>query len=191
MKNMKTMVIIAFALAIAFSMPAYADDDSSDKDRAGKARAKWIEKIKQFFKKRFDAFFEKADKNGDGVITVDEIPTAEERLAKLDGDGDGQVTKEELAAAIKKHRETVKKKIIERIKARGEERFKQADKNGNDVIDRDEFRGSDELFDRIDTDGDGGLTREECKVAVQKFFKYLRERRKARWNRLRGRFKNR
>jgi Ca2+-binding EF-hand superfamily protein len=184
MKNMKTIVIVAFAVAIAFSMPAYAGDGPSGKDKAGKVRAKWIEKIKQFFKKRFDAFFEKADKNGDGVITVDEIPTAEERLAKVDGDGDGQVTKAELAAAIKKRREIIREKIKARIKARGEERFKQADKNGNDVIDRDEFRGSDELFDRINTDGDGALTKEECKVAVHKFFKFVRARR---WARLRNR----
>ena len=37
--------------------------------------------------------------------------------------------------------------------------------NGAGVVARDEFRGKDEHFDKIDADGDGQLTKEECKAA--------------------------
>ena len=49
--------------------------------------------------------------------------------------------------------------------ARAEKRGKRAlrgDANGDGVVDRDEFRGKDERFDKIDADGDGQLTKEEC-----------------------------
>jgi len=52
--------------------------------------------------------------------------------------------------------------------ARAEKRGKRAlrgDANGDGVVDRDEFRGKDEHFDKIDADGDGQLTKEECKAA--------------------------
>ena len=46
--------------------------------------------------------FEKADKNGDGQISQDEVSEEIwERLSKADADGDGNVTKEELKAARK------------------------------------------------------------------------------------------
>jgi hypothetical protein len=38
------------------------------------------------------------------------------------------------------------------------------DKNGNGVIDRDEFRGSAETFKKIDTDNSGTISREELKA---------------------------
>lgn len=52
--------------------------------------------------------------------------------------------------------------------ARAEKRGNRAlrgDANGDGVVDRDEFRGKDEHFDKIDADGDGQLTKEECKAA--------------------------
>ena len=41
----------------------------------------------------------------------------------------------------------------------------RGDANDDGVVDRDEFRGKDEHFDKIDADGDGQLTKEECKSA--------------------------
>jgi len=41
----------------------------------------------------------------------------------------------------------------------------RGDANNDGVVDRDEFRGKDEHFDKIDADGDGQLTKEECKAA--------------------------
>jgi len=52
--------------------------------------------------------------------------------------------------------------------ARAERRGNRAlrgDANNDGVVDRDEFRGKDEHFDKIDADGDGQLTKEECKAA--------------------------
>ena len=41
----------------------------------------------------------------------------------------------------------------------------RGDANGNGVVDRDEFRGKDERFDKMDADGNGELTHEEIKAA--------------------------
>ena len=41
----------------------------------------------------------------------------------------------------------------------------RGDANGNGVVDRDEFRGKDEHFDKIDADGNGQLTKDEFKAA--------------------------
>lgn len=47
--------------------------------------------------------FERADANGDGVITKDEfMATAEERFSKMDLDGNGEITKDEAREAREK-----------------------------------------------------------------------------------------
>lgn len=49
------------------------------------------------------AMFQRADKNGDGKLTKDEVPERLwERISKADADGDGAVTKEELKQAAPK-----------------------------------------------------------------------------------------
>ncbi len=49
-----------------------------------------------------------------------------------------------------------------------DERFKQMDKNGNGVIDKDEFKGPPEMFSKIDADNSGTITKEELQAAHEK-----------------------
>ena len=45
-----------------------------------------------------------------------------------------------------------------------DEHFAQMDKNGNGVIDKDEFHGPTNVFARIDTDNSGTLSKDELKA---------------------------
>jgi len=54
--------------------------------------------------------FQELDKDGNGVLTLDEVTSAAQarataRFNKLDANHDGQVTQDEIAAARKAHRE--------------------------------------------------------------------------------------
>jgi len=60
--------------------------------------------------------FQELDKNGDGVLTLDEVTTAAtaratERFNKLDANHDGQVTQQEIDAARQAHRERRKQEV--------------------------------------------------------------------------------
>lgn len=62
-------------------------------------------KGKQGRKGRRGRRFERADKNGDGALTADEVrPEVWERISKADADGDGAVTRDELKAFHKAKR---------------------------------------------------------------------------------------
>lgn len=92
------------------------------------------------------AFFETADKNGDGKITADEAGERWERMSKADKDGDGAITKMEL---------------VESMRAAGSEFFASVDKNGDGKITADEAGERWERMSRADKNGDGAVTRDE------------------------------
>ena len=102
-------------------------------------------------------FMGKADTNGDGVITVDELKAGEEKmraehLAKVDTDHDGKVSPEERKAAFEKF---------------AEERFAKMDKNNDGALSKDEV--GDKRWEHLsvaDADKNGSVTREEIKTAV-------------------------
>jgi len=106
------------------------------------------------------------DTNGDGAVSKDEAaagaPRMAEHFAEIDTSGDGLITKDEMQAARGKHHQE--------MQARGEERFKGADKNGDGVIDLAEAQQgmprAAEHFKALDTDGNGNLTREELKAGM-------------------------
>jgi len=99
----------------------------------------------------------KADTNGDGVITVEELKAGEEKmraehLAKVDTDHDGKVSPEERKAAFEKF---------------AERRFAKMDKNNDGALSKDEV--GDKRWARLsvaDADKNGSVTREEIKTAV-------------------------
>ena len=90
----------------------------------------------------------KFDKDGNGVVTRDEMRTvALERFDKVDTNKDGRITMDEMQAAAKEH--TAK-------------RFAKHDKNGDGKLSRDEVSHMpDQVFARLDKNGDGFLTPDE------------------------------
>ena len=118
-------------------------------------------------KKQFDA-------NGDGMITKAEAETAGARrllqhFEKIDANGDGNLTRDELKSFRGKTREKIKQRRAN---------IRKADTDGNRALSYDEAAaaGMDKLvkhFDKVDTDGDGEITRNEMSAARQQ----LRERR--------------
>jgi Ca2+-binding EF-hand superfamily protein len=102
-------------------------------------------------------FIGKADTNGDGVITVEELKAGEEKMraehmAKVDTDHDGKVSPEERKAAFEKF---------------AEERFAKMDKNNDGALSKDEV--GDKRWEHLsvaDADKNGSVTREEIKTAV-------------------------
>ncbi len=97
------------------------------------------------------------DKNGNGVIDKDEFKGPAEMFAKIDADNSGTITKEEFLTYLRKN-----------AVGNMEERFKQMDKNGNGVIDKDEFKGPAEMFAKIDADNSGTITKEELQAARER-----------------------
>jgi len=100
---------------------------------------------------------ERADENGDGKLSQDEVPErAWERLSKLDADEDGAVTREELAKGMKNRPNS----------GPGGGRgafFERADENGDGKLSQDEVpERAWERLSRLDEDGDGAVTREEA-----------------------------
>jgi Ca2+-binding EF-hand superfamily protein len=105
--------------------------------------------------------FLRLDANNDTVIERDEVPesglAAFDRLVKLgDTDKDGKLSAAEFRA------------LGEKVKAVGPlagtgliQRLKAADKDGDGKVSRAEFPGQPPMFNRIDADKDGFLTKEE------------------------------
>lgn len=130
--------------------------------------------------------FESADKNKDGKVSADEVPSEhKEHFAKLlekaDTDGDKAISKEEgkkfAGEMMKKFAQARGKmgdrkgpnpEMIKKIREKMDERFKTADKNGDGKLSKEE--APDRLkshFDKIDADKDGQLTKEELKKSFE------------------------
>jgi Ca2+-binding EF-hand superfamily protein len=110
----------------------------------------------------------RADTDGDGRVSRAEATAAgsqrsAEWFDKVDRDKDGYVTQDELKQA----RETRQHKRHGEMKARMDERFKQADSNGDGQLSLDEAQANMPKlavrFSEIDADKDGMLTRDELK----------------------------
>ncbi len=105
------------------------------------------------------AFFQTADKNGDGKITAEEAGERWERMSKADKNGDGGVTREELVAAMRGAGGGV-------TRPNPQEFFTKMDKDGNGGITEEEAPA--EVWSRMskaDANADGKVTPEEIKAA--------------------------
>ncbi|WP_437902153.1 hypothetical protein WME95_26270 [Sorangium sp. So ce327] len=99
------------------------------------------------------------DKNGDGKLTVAELPEkAQKRLGKADTNNDGSLSAEELKA----HAELRMKDRAAKHKAR----FAKKDKNGDGFLTRDEV--GDKRWERVkaaDANRDGKVSADELRAA--------------------------
>jgi hypothetical protein len=107
------------------------------------------------------------DTDRDGAISLAEAqagaPGLAQNFAKFDANGDGKLTREEM--------HTVRSMSREERRAQAEERYRNADKNGDGVISQEEAQAgmprAAQHFGEIDADGNGQLTREEMRTAMQ------------------------
>ena len=114
-----------------------------------------------------EARFESMDANGDGKISPDEHAAAAARMfEKMDANGDGKVTAAEMSAA---HQKMTGKKM-EKGEMTAAEKIKMLDTNGDGVLTADEHAtGAKAMFDKMDTDHDGYLSKAEVKAGHEKF----------------------
>jgi Ca2+-binding EF-hand superfamily protein len=99
------------------------------------------------------------DADKDGRLAGDEIPReGKVDLAKADRNGDGAVDLFEITLALSE-RAGDEPGFLPR-------RLKQADANGDGVIEKGEWQGRPEIFAKLDANGDGRITEEEAKKAA-------------------------
>lgn len=131
----------------------------------------WGQDMRAQMGQRFDEEFKAADTNGDGMLSKEEVaaskmPGLAAHFDKLDRNGDGKLSKEELKAGHKAMHSRYKHKLHSAHgKGHGHVRmdhFKAADHNGDGVVTKAEALSyASALFDKLDRDGDGKLTRAE------------------------------
>lgn len=117
------------------------------------AEARWGEKHDRA------AMFERADANGDGKVTRDEVEAFRiERFSRIDADGDGLITEDELSAIGR-----------EKAARRAARFLEHMDKDSDGAISEAEFSAladtrADRMFERADADGDGAIDRDELEA---------------------------
>lgn len=113
--------------------------------------------------------FEEIDANNDGKITKEEIAAmGQARFAKADADGDGFLSLDEMNA---QGLEVAKKRIAERSAMM----LEHMDANKDGKLSMDEMQAAkdngprgkmgDRMFDRADADGDGAISKDEFDAA--------------------------
>lgn len=120
--------------------------------------------------------FKRLDKNQDSVITRDEAQAAsDQRVARMfdsmDANHDGMITRDEMQAAREARRTE--------IRAQFDARFRQADKNGDGFLSKEEAQsgmpGLARNFDRLDTNKDEQLSTEELQAGRQHMGRHMGE----------------
>jgi len=121
--------------------------------------------------------FERLDANGDGQLNADDRQArVAQRFAKLDGNGDGALSLEEFSSAHEKRGEGMRGAKGDRHHRMGHGRggmmrmmAQKADTNGDNQVSAAEFEAAAlARFDAADADGNGTVTAEERKAAMQK-----------------------
>lgn len=184
---MNVLRVTALALVVIWAAALNADDQpekkkqgAPDKSTTEQAKDKAKKKDKGNVDMMLDGLFQRLDRNKDGKISKAEVvgrPIAE-AFERLDRNGDGYLDRTEMRAWAE---------MLSRDRALGKggpkgmppfgpggpqgPDFDALDKNADGWLTRDELRGTRwvELFEKIDTDNDGHITRKE-------FMSYLKSR---------------
>jgi Ca2+-binding EF-hand superfamily protein len=110
----------------------------------------------------------RADTNGDGKVSKEEAAALHDKMQgdwfdKTDTNKDGFLTEDE----IQKGRDARRENMRGEMKARMEERFKEADTNNDGQLSLDEVQAKmprlAERFNSLDTDKDGMLSKDELR----------------------------
>jgi len=141
-----------------------------------------------------DRFFKDFDKNGDGVLTRDELPQQlRQSFDRIDANRDGKITRAELTRGIgnlqpRRRASDMIYMLIEMSDAhedsvaevqRAYDILRKLDKNRDGKIDPDELKAErtrllksrvDALFKQLDTDEDGRISRAEAKGQIREDF---------------------
>lgn len=154
------MYRICLITAISLFSPLVLAKDSPPATESPRARA--------------EARFSEADRNRDGKLSLAEMQDAQdqrlaERFARLDANKDGGVSQDELRQAHQQRREVGQARRAGMHALRT--RLRALDSNQDHALTRaeigDRMPKLAENFDRIDSDRDGKLTREELRAAGQ------------------------
>lgn len=152
---MNTQSLLLFVLsAVILPLVIHAKPEGAQRDGGNARQPPSIEQV-----------FARLDADASGGISVDEAEgPLEGHFDQIDADGSGEITGAELKASRAKRFER-SMEMRDRIKA--------ADADGNGAISNNEANeaGLDKLiehFDKIDSDGDGEITKQELKGLSEK-----------------------
>jgi Ca2+-binding EF-hand superfamily protein len=111
--------------------------------------------------------FERLDANSDMVVDRAEVPEEalpafNRLLARGDADKDGKLSAEEFRALALRAAPAAAAEPRARLEAM-RERLRAMDRNNDGQVDKDEFQGPPGLFDRLDTNKDGAISRDDLR----------------------------